>query len=180
MSKNEFIPVLASFGFSLKTKAFNSILSNPKSDYEKYVKVLSTVLTKDEAEVYGVILFNSHLNGSYVNWGFNSNSVPHRIGKAERILFSGLSQADREVLIKGLIDVIQVKTFRRWALALKAVKNKQEWIKSQALLFELATKAEADGLRLKSVESQALSTEPKELTLKEIESLLGFKVKIIS
>jgi hypothetical protein len=179
MSKQKIETALKPFGFSLKTKAFNSLVFNPKSRFPEFFGVLSQHLSADKAEVYALILLNSNLNGSYVNWGINSNSLPYNRGRAERILFYGLSQADVKSLIEGLLDVIQPKTFRRWAAALKAVNDTLLEIKSQALLDKLAIKAEADVLALKS-ESQALSTETKELTLKEIESLLGFKVKIIS
>jgi len=180
MNKNEFVPVLKDFGFNLKTKAFNSLLSNPKSKFYDYKNVLMMALPEAESEVYAMILFNSHLNGSYVNWGdatYNGSYITG-MSRAEKILNPNLSQAQIEHLISGLKDIVQVKTVRRWAGAFKAVMNKKSEIKiaeSQALFLAKITE-ECNS------ESQAVSvvSEIKDLTLKQIEKMLGFKVRLIA
>ena len=166
MNKIEFVPVLNDFGFNLKTKAFNSFLGNPKSGFYDFKKVLMTVLPENESEVYAMILFNSHLNGSYVNWGDARCQGRYITGmnRAYKILNPNLTQDERETLINGLKDVVQVKTVRRWAGAFKAVMNKINEIEIQ---------------KDKVQKSQAVS-EIKDLTLKQIEEMLGYKIRLIA
>ena len=169
MNRIEADAVLKNFNFSLKTKAFNSILFNAeKSKYNRYVTLLEKVLSKDEAEVYGIILLNSGLNNSFVNWGPGTQDIIGSMGRAERILDKRLTDSEIGDLINGLLYIVQQKTYDRWASALKAVKAKK---------IEIAEAAEFSKFL---VESQALSTEIKDLTLAEIENILGYKVRIIS
>jgi len=144
MFKQKFVPVLAEFGFNLKTKAFNSYLVNPTGGFADFKQALSKNLTPDKAEVYAMILLNSHLNGSYVKFG--ENRLPYTMGRAYDILNPRRTAAEIEMLTLGLIDTVKPVTVRRWSKALNAVKVKAE---------------------------------TRDLSLAQIEVLLGYKINLI-
>ena len=144
MNKQKFVPVLAEFGFNLKTKAFNSYLSNPEGGFTKFKNVLSQNLTPDRAEVYAMILLNSHLNGSYVKFG--ENRLPKTMGRAWDILSAVRTKSEIEHLTLGLVDTVKPVTVRRWSKALNAVKIKANM---------------------------------RDLSLAQIEALLGYKINLI-
>ena len=63
---DKFVPVLEKYGFSLKTKAFNSYIKNPNTN--SFVELVKTIedfgYYTEYAEVYAIMLLNYKLNGS--------------------------------------------------------------------------------------------------------------------
>ena len=71
---NKFVPVLAKYGFSLKTKAFKSYLTNPQGRLNDFKTQFKQFGLKDNtAEVYALMVLNYNLNGSYSTAFFRAN-----------------------------------------------------------------------------------------------------------
>ncbi len=174
IKKEKFQPTLQKFGFDLNTKCFMSYIYNKKSSFSLYEKAIRELdYSPRQAKVYALMLLNYHLNGSTVNWGCpidRSKPWYSRTNKAHSLL--GADKAQRDVLMKNWVSRIKPLTFAKYdACVCELDKNLIDFQKELA-----AEKA------VKVVTQHAKKVNPyfAELTLSEIEQILGYKVKLLA
>ncbi len=159
---NKFVPVLEKYGFSLKTKAFKSYLTKPDgrlNDFKTEFKEFG--LKNNNPEVYALMVLNYNLNGSYSKAFFRANDL----------INTYYSYDKRKNMFRDYVESVQNKTFKRWADCLAEIK----------LVEAELIKADKESEQVKPVATKLnVELTTKELTLKQIEALLGFKVKLIA
>ena len=167
---NKFVPVLAKYGFSLKTKAFKSYLTRPNGRLNDFKSEFKKFGLKDNtAEVYALMVLNYNLNGSYSTAFFRANHLINTYYSFDK----------RKNMFTDYVESVQNKTFKRWADCLAEIKLVEaELIESVKL---------PDNNKPDEIKSYVEGINPVVnpeftaiLTLKQIETILGYKVQLIA
>jgi hypothetical protein len=142
---------LSEVGFNLKTKALKSIIKNNTKTFNLYkINLTSFGETDASANVWAAMLLNYHLNGSRPNLG----SI---IDNRAYALINERTDADKRARAFNYFkSTVAPKTFNRWATALAIIE------------------------RVAKDEKQAPQDDVKDLTLAEIQALLGYKIRIVA
>jgi hypothetical protein len=142
---------LSEVGFNLKTKALKSIIKNNTKTFDLYKINLTSFGEPDEsANAWAAMLLNYHLNGSRPNFGGILSSQAY-------VLTNEKTDADkRERAFNYFKSTVAPRTFNRWAKALAIIE------------------------RVAKDEKQAPQDDVKDLTLAEIQALLGYKIRIVA
>jgi hypothetical protein len=164
---NKFVPVLAKYGFSLKTKAFKSYLTAPQGRLNDFKTQFKQFGLKDNtAEVYALMVLNYNLNGSTSKAFFRANNLINTYYSFDK----------RKNMFTDYVESVQNKTFKRWADCLAEIKLVEaELIESVKLPEQV--KPAAIKLNVNPVVNPEFTAI---LTLKQIEALLGYKVQLIA
>ena len=164
---NKFVPVLAKYGFSLKTKAFKSYLTRPNGRLNDFKTQFKQFGLKDNtAEVYALMVMNYNLNGSTSNSFFRAN----------RLINTFYPYDKRKNMFTDYVESVQNKTFKRWADCLAEIKLVEAELVESVKLPEQVKPAE-----IKSYVDPVINPEfTAVLTLKQIETILGYKVQLIA
>jgi hypothetical protein len=142
---------LSEVGFNLKTKALKSIIKNNTKTFDLLKVNLTSFGEPDaSANVWAAMLLNYHLNGSTPNLG-------GIIGNKAYVLINERTDADKRARAFDYFkSTVAPKTFNRWATALAIIE------------------------RVAKDEKQAPQDDVKDLTLAEIQALLGYKIRIVA
>ena len=142
---------LSEVGFNLKTKALKSIIKNNTKAFDLYkVNLTSFGETDANANVWAAMLLNYHYNGSKPNFGGILMSKTYMLTN-ERI-----DDIKRKSAFDYFKSTVAPKTFNRWAKALEIIE------------------------RVAKDEKQTVYEDVKDLTLAEIQALLGYKIRIVA
>ena len=142
---------LSEVGFNLKTKALKSIITNNTKTFDLYKVNLTSFGEPDaSADVWAVMLLNYHLNGSSPNFGRILAPKPYLLTN------EGITADKREQAFDYFKSTVAPKTFNRWAKALEIIE------------------------RVAKDEKQTVYDDVKDLTLAEIQALLGYKIRIVA
>ena len=142
---------LSEVGFNLKTKALKSIITNNTKTFDLYkVNLTSFGETDANATVWAAMLLNYHKNGSTPNFGRILSPKPYLLTN-EKIDYD-----KREQAFNYFKSTVAPKTFNRWAKALEIIE------------------------RVAKDEKQTVYDDVKDLTLAEIQALLGYKIRIVA
>ena len=109
------------------------------------------------------MLLNYNSNGSYANFG---DYLPGR--RASLLLNNYYSLDRRRNAFSYFSDTVRVRTYKRWLNVIKDINTLREIIAKENII------------KIKSVKVETKSPETKELSLKQIETLLGYKIKLVS
>jgi len=142
---------LSEVGFNLKTKALKVIIKNNTKTFDLYKINLTSFGEPDSsAEVWAAMLLNYHLNGSRPNFGGILSPQTYLLTN------EGITADKREQAFEHFKSTVAPKTFNRWAKALKIIE------------------------RVAKDEKHAVEDDVKDLTLAEIQALLGYKIRIVA
>ena len=138
-------------GFNLKTKALKTIIKNNTKTFNLYkVNLTSFGETDANANVWAAMLLNYHLNGSRVNFG-------RILTPQAAVLITQFYEHDiRKSAFNYFKSTVAPKTFNRWAKALEIIE------------------------RVAKDEKQKAQDDVKDLTLAEIQTFLGYKIRIVA
>ena len=187
---DKFVPVLEKYGFNLKTKALKTYIKNPANN--SFVELVKTIegfgyYTEKYAEVYAIMLLNYKLNGS--------SSTAFR--KVSFLTSTFYSENIRSAAFNKYSASVSAKTFKRWADCLTEIKSLITEINSDNKLTDNLNKpAELNQINSDNKLTDNLNkpadlfkltdnlNKPadlfRELTLKQIEEILGYKIKLIA
>lgn len=176
LTNNELNQVLNPFGFSDKTKAFKYFKNGENKTFKKFVQAIeeTELFNYDRAEVLALILLNYNLNGSYPQFGGYLYSKGY-----------GILNKNIEARKNGLLafnKALKPKTYDKWLLALIAYReyvyeNKIGYTKPTNLVIKPEVTVVDNGIVKVTIETK--TPEYKELTIKEIENILGYKIRIV-
>jgi hypothetical protein len=160
---NKYVNVLENNNFSLKTKALASYLKGNRKVIDEFKDVIISfgLVSDADAEVWAVMITNYRLNGSSMNFGPTG-----RMGKSGWGLIHLFYDFDsRREWFRYYTTTVAPRTFNRWAKVLNELKEAEIYFAQEAKFAEVEA-----GNKLQITD----------LTLAEIEKMLGFKVRIIS
>ena len=160
----KYVPILKENNFGLNTKALVNYLKGKSIMIAEFRDVIVSfnLVSEADAEVWAVMITNYNLNGSTLNLG--RRRIFHR---AYSLLNTHYTFEERKEGFSYYLTTVAPKTFNRWAKVLKELKEAQTYFAEE----------ERKCAELALTYQQKLI---KDLTLAEIEILLGFKVRIIS
>lgn len=148
---NAYAVALAPLNFNLKTKALAAFIKGNTKTFDLLKVNLTSFGEPDaSADVWALMLLNYHLNGSSPNF---NNMLMHR---ADRLTNESVCADKRQTAFEYFKSTVAPRTYNRWANALVTIKTVAER------------------------EKQAPQDDVKDLTLAEIEKLLGYKVRIVA
>lgn len=173
--------VLAPFGFSSKTKAFKCLNNPDNTQFKKYYDFIKStdLFTDERAEVLALMILNYNLNGSSINWGGLLGSP----SRGRNILYNYPLNQRKNALI-NYNNSLKPETYNKW---LNALKEYRDYISEGELTdfnnnrMSNYPKSEITIIdnNLVKVIIETKTPEYKELTIKEIENILGYKIRIV-
>jgi hypothetical protein len=148
---NAYAVALAPLNFNLKTKALAAFIKGNTKTFDLLKVNLTSFGEPDaSADVWALMLLNYHLNGSSPNF---NNMLMHR---ADRLTNESITADKRQAAFDYFKSTVAPRTYNRWANALATIKTVAER------------------------EKHAPQDDVKDLTLAQIEKLLGYKVRIVA
>ena len=171
--------VLKPFGFSSKTKAFKCLNNPDNTQFKKYYDFIKStnLFTDERSEVLALMILNYTLNGSYPQFG------GHLVSRGLGILTNNINSR-----INGLLafnNSLKPETYNKW---LNALNEYRDYISEGELTDSINDRMSnynkpeitiIDNSLVKVI-IETKSPEYKELTIKEIENILGYKIRIVS
>ena len=152
MNLSNYENALSEIGFNLKTKALKAIIKNNTKAFDLYkVNLTSFGETDASANVWAAMLLNYHYNGSKPNFGGILMSKTYMLTNEK------IDDTKRTAAFDYFKSTVAPKTFNRWAKALE--------------IIERVAKDEKHTVQ---------SDDVKDLTLAEIQALLGYKIRIVA
>ena len=176
--------VLKPFGFSSKTKAFKCLNNPDNTQFKKYYDFIKStdLFSNERSEVLALMILNYNLNGSTINWGGLLGSP--LISRGRNILSDYFPLNERKNALLNYNNSIKPETYNKW---LNALNEYRDYI-SEGELTDYMNDRMSDYNKpeitiidnnLVKVIIETKSPEYKELTIKQIESLLGYKIRIV-
>ena len=175
--------VLKPFGFSSKTKAFKCLNNPDNTQFKKYYDFIKStnLFTDERSEVLALMILNYTLNGSTINWG---GLFKGSLSRGRNILSNNYPLNERKNALLNYNNSIKPQTYEKWLYALREYR---EYIIEGELTDSINdrmsnyNKPEITIIdnNLVKVIIETKSPEYKELTIKQIESLLGYKIRIV-
>ena len=178
LSNNELNTVLKPFGFSHKTKAFKYFKNGENKTFKKLIKAIeeTQLFNSERTEVLALMILNYTLNGSYPQFG------GHLVSRGLGILTNNINSR-----INGLLafnNSLKPETYNKW---LNALNEYRDYISEGELTDSINDRMSnynkpeitiIDNSLVKVI-IETKSPEYKELTIKEIENILGYKIRIV-
>ena len=166
------------FRSSSKTKAFKYFNNGENKTFKQFIKAIeeTKLFNSERTEVIALILLNYTLNGSYPQFG------GYLMSRGLGILTNNINS--RTMGLLAFNKALKPKTYNKW---LNALNEYRDYISEGELTDYMNdrmsnyNKPEITVIdnNLVKVIIETKSPEYKELTIKQIESLLGYKIRIV-
>ena len=174
--------VLKPFGFSSKTKAFKCLNNPDNTQFKKYYDFIKStnLFTDERSEVLALMILNYNLNGSTINWGGLLGSP----SRGRNILSDYSPLNERKNALLNYNNSLKPETYNKW---LNALNEYRDYISEGELTDSINDRMSnynkpeitiIDNSLVKVI-IETKSPEYKELTIKEIENILGYKIRIV-